>query len=75
MLAVLVHPDCPWEPAARRSPVRRVKVDRLLAFAFSRGLALRGLEERCDAVVARAGGRRDDAGRGLPHYELPKLPG
>ena len=78
LLAALVHPDCPWEPAGCDGPGRRrVQADRLFAHAFSNGASLEGIEPRCDQLIASIGGRRLMAapqapGRDpLPVYVLP----
>lgn len=70
ILRMLRHPDCPWEPARSESPRRLLSVDRFLAFAYSQGVALDGLEPTADAMVLRLGGRRKQGG-GLPYYHLP----
>ncbi len=79
--ALLLDPSC---PGRSRRGVREIEVDRFLAFAYSRGLSLAGLERRADRVVRNLGGRRADpttrvessasphrASR-LPIYHLPE---
>jgi hypothetical protein len=71
LLALLEHPDCPWEPGAARAERRLLSVDRFLAFAFTQGVALRDLEPAADEVVRRLGGRRTHGRRALPYYHVP----
>lgn len=78
--ALLVDPSC---PGRSRRGGREIEVDRFLAFAYSRGLSLAGLERRVDRVVKSLGGHRADpatpaesfaphrASR-LPIYRLPE---
>ncbi len=74
LAALLADPACPWEDP-RRGPDgwRLVQVDRLLAFAFTRGADLRGLEARLDEAVRALGGRREPPSTGseLPYYRVP----
>lgn len=70
-------------PGRWRHGAREIEVDRFLAFAYSRGLSLAGLERRVDLVVNDLGGRRadpptrlessasKDRARRLPIYHLP----
>ncbi len=79
--ALLLDPSC---PGRSRGGAREIEVDRFLAFAYSRGLSLAGLERRVDRVVKNLGGRRADPatraktsasihrGRRLPIYHLPE---
>ncbi len=79
--ALLLDPSC---PGRSRRGAREIEVDRFLAFAYSRGLSLAGLERRADRVVTALGSRRaDSAARAegsapphraswLPVYHLPE---
>lgn len=79
--ALLLDPSC---PGRSRRGAREIEVDRFLAFAYSRGLSLAGLERRVDRVVTNLGGRRADPAtraegsasperaRRLPVYHLPE---
>jgi hypothetical protein len=67
LVAILLDPACPWERPGR------IQVDRLLAFAFTQGADLRGLEQRMDRAIAELGGEREPLAPGseLPFYSVP----
>ncbi len=79
--ALLLDPSC---PGRSRRGAREIEVDRFLAFAYSHGLSLAGLERRVDRIVENIGGSRTDPAtraeaatsphraRRLPIYRLPE---
>jgi len=79
--ALLLDPSC---PGRSRRGAREIEVDRFLAFAYSRGLSLAGLERHVDRIVKNLGGSRTDPptraeaatsshrGRRIPIYRLPE---
>jgi len=66
--ALLVDLSC---PGRSRRGGREIEVDRFLAFAYSRGLSLAGLERRVDRVVKSLGGHRADPATPAESFALP----